>query len=153
MRMRLILLQKSLITKFITLKVCKSDDFLDTWWDYIFKSDSYPFFSKAAKAVLYSFIGLQIGIFTSCMDIGAIMNVNYDLISKDHSSFQEHHCKNILHDPINTVLGYHMNTANCQHTKMLQGNSVKKYTWTSFSKSAVGFLLVTIIKSCNTEVL
>ena len=43
MRMRLILLQKSLITKFITLKVCKSDDFLDTWWDYIFKSDSYPF--------------------------------------------------------------------------------------------------------------
>ena len=104
MRMRLILLQKSLITKFITLKVCKSDDFLDTWWDYIFKSDNYLFFSKAAKAVLYSFIGWQIGIFTSCMDIGAIMKVNYDLISKDHSYFREYHCKNILHDPINTVL-------------------------------------------------
>ena len=35
----------------------------------------------------------------------------------------------------------------------LMGDSVKKCTWTSFSKSALDFFLATIIKSSNTEVL
>ena len=60
---------------------------------------------------------------SSRMDIatyGAIMNVKYDLTAKGHSSFQEYYRKNMLYDPVNTVLGYHMNTANCQYTKRLQ---------------------------------
>ena len=50
------------------------------------------------------------------MDIGAMMNINYHLIAKGRSSFQEYNCKNILYDPVSTVLGYHMHTSNCQWT-------------------------------------
>ena len=117
------------------MKVFKSGDCLDIWWNYIFKSDRYSCLPKVVKAALSIFIGLQIEISfsmmnnnidkcSSCMDMGAIMNIKYDLIAKGHSSFQECHCKNI-YDPVNTVLGYHMHSANFRYTERVQKKQKK----------------------------
>ena len=78
-----------------SLKVFKSGDCLDTWRNYIFKSDRYSCLPKVVKAALSIFIGSQIEISfsmmnnnidkcSSCMDMGAIMNIKYDLIAKGH---------------------------------------------------------------------
>lgn len=109
------------------MKVFASGDRLDTWWNYIFKSERHPRLSKVAKAALSIFTGPQIEASFSMMNniidklsshicmvtYGAIMNVKYGLIARGHSSFQEYHLKSKLYDPVNTVLGCHMSTANC----------------------------------------
>ena len=48
----------------------------------------------------------------------AVMNIKYDMITKGHSSFQEYYHKNI-YDLVNTVLSYHVCTANCHYSKRL----------------------------------
>ena len=81
------------------------------------------YFIGSQNEASFSMKNAIIGKRSSRRDIatyGAIMNAKSDLITKGRSSFHKYHCKNILHDPVNTLLVYHKRTTNCRYTKRLQ---------------------------------
>ena len=107
---------------------------IDKWWSSVFSRNEYPVFSKLIKASLSIFTGPHVERSFSEMNnlvnkktnriavetYSALQTIRSHVKSKKKSALQYFHREDILHDPVDKDLCFHMQTAYGHYKKHLQ---------------------------------